>query len=502
MGQSLPRPAIADRSPRPPLAIPEFSWSPVAGATSYRIQFAQNQTFTNPIEYNTPYNIFTPLAASQFNDGTWYWHVRVDAPVAGQFSNPFSFQKTWATSDNAPVLSLPSDAARRLISLTRQPSPGSRCSEQLITSSRFRLIQTFGAIAYSQYTLATTVQPPNKLTNGQYYWRVTPIDPANREGTKSDDFNPPRSFQRQLPAHTRLIRTPRQRHAHIYTHIPLEGRARRSILPASSIPPSPTFNSGVTNIDTTNNTTYTPYSPLPNDVNYYWRVRAHSGYSISNWSAIRSFRKQWYIQPQLLTPINNYQATRFPLYNWTPVPGANYYRIEIGCANTFPPNDTLRHYGLHRKHLLHAGILLRRRMVFATGGSRPTTSTETPANPVMCPLIAASQDFIGPAQIYPFYYYRPDQFFGPSGQISATINPHEDRTVALPVFMWQRVTTPFPTGGTLTNAYRIQVSDDPLFITTDWVTDTQESGRGAHQAEQFCARRTASTTTGAYARWM
>ena len=66
----------------------------------------------------------------------------------------------------------------------------------------------------------------------------------------------------------------------------------------------PSFSASVTQIDT-RNTSYTPTSTLPNDVNYYWRVRVHSGNSISDWTPSRTFIKRWYIKPTLLTPTNN-----------------------------------------------------------------------------------------------------------------------------------------------------------------------------------------------------
>ena len=71
-------------------------------------------------------------------------------------------------------------------------------------------------------------------------------------------------------------------------------------------------------------------------MNYYWRVRAHAGAAIADWSPTRQFRKQWYLQPELLTPVNNYQFVSDPLFSWTPVPGAASYRFELHCVNSFP----------------------------------------------------------------------------------------------------------------------------------------------------------------------
>src|SRR3972149_1784778 len=90
----------------------------------------------------------------------------------------------------------------------------------------------------------------------------------------------------------------------------------------------PSFATAVTSV-TTRNTTYTPLSTLPNDVNYYWRVRAYSGNSISGWSSIMTFVKKWYTQPVLLTPVNNFQYSKDPFFSWTPVAGASYYKIEV-----------------------------------------------------------------------------------------------------------------------------------------------------------------------------
>ncbi len=454
----------------PPLAIPEFSWSLVSDATSYRLQLSQDQAFTTKIEFTTPYNIYTPVLASQLNDGIWYWRVRVDAPVAGQYQiSPFSFEKEWATPDNVPALTTPVDGTvldfYDAPTFTWQPVLGAAQYRFQISSD-----PNFSTLAYNQLTLSTSIQPPAKLANGQYYWRVIPVDPADREGTKSDGFNPARSFQvsyQRVP----VLLEPADNATPTFTPTFHWRAVRGAQFYRLQYTTDPTFNIGVISLDT-RNTTYSPTTALPNDVNYYWRVRAHSGNSISDWSLARTFRKQWYIQPQLLTPVNTYQAVRFPLYSWTPVPGASSYKIEISCTNSFPPSgpcaitaDTGNTF--YTPVYYYGGDGLRYWRV------TPYDRNNNAGKPSNVSSYRSSQDFIAPHQIYPFYYYPPDQFLGPSGPIPASINPHEDRTAALPIFMWQRVTTPFPTGGTFTNAYRIQVSDDPLFNTTDWVTDTQ-----------------------------
>ncbi|MEJ2711194.1 MAG: hypothetical protein P8074_26540, partial [Anaerolineales bacterium] len=199
----------------------------------------------------------------------------------------------------------------------------------------------------NQVTITTRHQPLAKLDNGTYYWRVIPINPANREGTPSaarmfvQGYNQVPALieptNGSLPTFTPTFRWTAVSGAQFY-------RLEYST--------DPSFNANVTRIDT-RNTTFTPVKSLPNDTNYYWRVRTHSGKSVSDWSAVWNFRKNWDIQPLLLTPVNNYQHVRFPLFSWTPVPGAAYYKVEWKTINSFPSNLVWD----NRQYVLRAGSL-------------------------------------------------------------------------------------------------------------------------------------------------
>ena len=69
----------------PPLGIPTFVWSAVAGATEYRLQVDSEIGFNSPIalEVTTTNTQFTPTSMSStlFADGEWYWRVRVEKPT-------------------------------------------------------------------------------------------------------------------------------------------------------------------------------------------------------------------------------------------------------------------------------------------------------------------------------------------------------------------------------------------------------------------------------------
>jgi len=152
----------------PPLGIPELVWTPVAGATKYRLQLSPDIGFATKFEFTTANTRYTPTTASQFSDGTWYWRVRVDAPAASEYSATMVFTKQWASLDNAPALLSPADGAT--LDFYDQPI----FSWQSVTgaaSYKFQVAASpagFGAPALNQTTLATTFQPTTKLANATY----------------------------------------------------------------------------------------------------------------------------------------------------------------------------------------------------------------------------------------------------------------------------------------------------------------------------------------------
>jgi len=437
-----------------PVAIPEFIWKSVDGATSYRIQFSQDIGFTTKIEFTTPHTHYIPTDISRFNDGIWYWRVRVEAPTVGFFSEPYQFTKDWASEHNFPVLIQPANEAVLDFfsspNFSWQPVMGAGAYRFQIASN-----PDFTNPQINITTIYTTYQPPLKVANGVYYWRVIPIDPANREGTYSEvrQFTMAYNYIPELlepandsnPTFTPTFRWKAVKGAQTYE------------LQYST---DPSFNSNLTPIST-KNTTYTPQNAMPNDVDFYWRVRAISGSSISDWSEIRHFVKKWYILPVLLTPTNLYQYVSYPLYNWTPVPGASYYKIEIDDNINF--TSPIIHLTANPFFAGECYSLTYWRVTPYDGNNNSGKHSGTAS-------FNCSNDSNAPNQIYPLYYYPPNTF--PDSFSSYSMNPYEDRTVPYPIFLWNRVTSA-SNGATVAPAYRIQVDDDPLFQSIDWQIDTE-----------------------------
>lgn len=450
-----------DLADYPPLAIPEFKWTEVEGATSYRLQVSGDIGFTTTaVNITTPNTSYTPTSSTIFPDGTWYWRVRVEAPAPiGEYSSVWSFYKVWATETNKPILNEPADGA----TVDFYDSPVFSWGPVMGAAKyKLQIYSSPGGWAttvYSATTLTTTHQPNEKLANGTYFWRVIPVDVGGFEGTPSDEWSFISDYD---PVELALI-TPENNAEPTFTPTFKWTAVRGAQYYRLQYSTDPSFSANVTQVDT-RNTSYTPTATLPNDVNYYWRVRVHSGDSISDWTSSRTFIKRWYIKPILLTPTNGYQHQRFPVFSWTPVPGASYYKVEISVNPGFSPiydsGETANTFFSPSKYNGATNTYYWRVTPYDGNGKAGVSSNTS--------SYRSYNDSVAPSQVFPLFYYEPHPY----------LNPHEDRTVALPVFIWNRVSIPSGSpeqGDIFADAYRLQVSTDPTFSTILWTVDTENT---------------------------
>ena len=462
----------------PPLGIPEFKWAAVPGATSYKLQISDNIGFSSPLEVNiiTNNTTYTPTDVTVFADkaaGDWYyWQVRVEAPVVGAYSDVWRFNKQWATPTNAPNLVSPADSAT--IDFYSDPIFS---WNPVMGAAKYRLrvyssTSSCLASADTATTLTTSYQPLNKFPNGSYKWCIIPVDPGNHNGTPSQErsfvanYNPvltllePNPNVYTFPTFTPTFRWTAVRGAQFYR-----------LQYATDLP----FTANLVTIDT-RNTAYTPIATLQNDRDYYWRVTAYSGSSTSaSTTASQPFRKKWYIEPQLLTPVNNYPYQRYPFFSWAPVPGAATYFVELDTEPGFSPplitsgttSNTFFSPLTYPAGSAGNSVVIYWRVTPYDGSNKPGVSKTA----------SFTQDFgsVAPMQVYPLFYYLPDTYTNFPG---VTTNPHEDRTVPLPIFMWHRVFKPTGDpnqGETYTQPYRVQVCSDPICNSVSWTVDTQNT---------------------------
>jgi len=467
-------------SPDTPLAIPEFRWSAVAGATKYRLQVSRDNFATLALNITTANTSYTPTDASPFADGSWQWRVRSEAPApVGDWSAVWEFQKDWSEPSVGPALLSPSDPVGPFAFFE-----GAVFSwEPVIGAASYRLeiatSDTGWSTARIYTTLNVSLQPTAKLPNGEYWWRVVPLDVDGRPGTPSEirHFTVDYSLRPVLIGpgdDTSPTFTP------TFTWEAVRG-AQRYVLQYSS---DFTFSAGVTQI-VTRNTAYTPLDDLPNDVNFFWRVRAESGDSVGPWSHDPgqewSFVKRWYLQPVLLTPTNGFQHVDKPFFSWTPVPGARRYKFEISDSLSFATN----YYSEYTANpYFHVPVGKRSLTQWPTVWYWRVTPYDANNNAGKASNVSSFSTSPTPAPmlISPLFYYTPSDY----GE-DAALNPHEDRTAALPVFAWTRVLF----GANQAVAYRLEVSTgdavrpDGTFASTVWVVDTESLFATPTEAKPF-----------------
>ncbi len=461
----------------PPLGIPSFAWSAVPGATLYRLQVDNDLGFSQPIflDITTRNLSFTPMYVNNLlADGFWYWRVRVDEPTpVSAWSPTMTFKKEWATATNKPVLMAPS--ADQLISFFDAPV----FSWMPVVGAARYLVQIAKTPAgldnplYHEVTLSTAHQPNVRLENGEYFWRVIPEDRADHLGTSSDVQRFVASYGTYLTDMVPTLVSPTDERYPTFTPTfhwtAIEG-AEHYLLEYTS-DETCDFSRG-TSLET-RQTYYTPVDTMPNDFRYCWHVRVDSGAAVGDWSQTWHFRKRWNLKPTLLTPTNLYQTGLYPMFSWTPVPGAAKYEVQISLNPGFNPilekfvtaNTTYAHQS---KYISPSHYWWR---VYPIDGGDEYGVPSDPAEYQDTYLSTA------PILVSPLYYYIPNNFAG------ITMNPYEDRTVAFPIFQWHRVLN--PSGGTFATAYRIQVDVTPDFSPPVWEYDTENTSATPDASDDF-----------------
>jgi hypothetical protein len=461
-----------------PLAIPQFTWAPVAGTKNYRVQFSQNIGFSPiALEVTTTNTNYSPTQSEKFPDGNLYWRVRVDAPLASNYTDPLLWIKDWASPDNAPGLIGPSDNGS--IDFFNQPV----FSWQPVTGAaryRFQIAASAGGFSsplVNLTTQATSHQPISKLTNGEYFWRVIPLDPNDREGTTSEirKFSLRYGLVDTFPVEIPSLIEPAHNSFPVFTPTFRWSAVRGAQFYRLEYTTDPTCNFGLAGYTTsveTRNTTYTPTSAFPNDVNYCWRVRAHSDKSISDWSSIWKFEKRWYIKPVLLTPTNLYQQTANPYLSWTPVPGASRYKVEMNWENQFPVTAggpcrfTEYAANTHYVHMKSPGCIPAPGQTYHWRIT-PVDRNNNEGKPSNVSSFVGGYD--SPQLVYPQYHYSYPPATYPGG---SELNPAEDRTVPVPIFMWHRLLD--ADGVAQAAAYQVEVNaGNPFLDTPEWIFQTE-----------------------------
>jgi len=309
-------------------ATPTFTWSSVAGATSYRIQMDNNSDFSSPeINYSgssTPHTPSLPLSP-----GTYYWRVRA-SNTCGDSNWSSVWSLTIIAAPGAPTLSSPANGSG-----TPDTTPTFIwLSVSGATSYRIQVDDNsdFGSPEIDQTTPNTRYTPSSPLSTGTYYWRVRASNTCRDSNWSSawDVFicsGPPQGPSPQSPANafTTCDTTP------AFTWSSVSGATSYRI----QVDNNSDFSSP--EIDqTTSNSQYTPSAPLSAGT-YYWRVGASNTCGDSNWSSPWSLTVVGVPDaPTLSSPADKSStANHRPSFSWSAVVGASSYQIQADNNQDF-----------------------------------------------------------------------------------------------------------------------------------------------------------------------
>lgn len=463
----------------PPLGIPQMTWTTPSGQLNYyEIQVSHDPSFPNSSTYDrTTFSTnHTPVTDANYgsyfpNGSPTYWRVRAydSANCAANWSTVFNFVRNW---NNSPTLLSPTNGQ----SLTYLEHPSFSWTPTAGADNYLLRISTDPSCLASVYRQFTTSETEyniaERLPTATYYWCVAPLDFGNGAGHLSAVF----SFILNSLAAPNLL-SPTSGAILTYTQqlswTAVKGAARYHL----EYSPNSDF-TGATQIDTAY-TSYTPATMLGNESNWYWRVAAVDPNGQRSQFATSTFRIVWSIQPQLLTPNNLYYHVTYPYFQWTGVPDAREYRLQIATDSHFPQNQIVvdvrtsaTSYIIGPPTFVPDGVTTYYWRVQALG-TDPNLNQGGISNVFSFKYntdSGASYSSAVPTLFYPPYAYNS--------------HPDFDRpitsSVQVPVFQWQRVTS--ATNYIVTFGSTINMTDTLLQANTTqpnfspWMSDNSGNG--------------------------
>lgn len=160
-----------------------LSWSPVANATEYNLQFSDNPAFTTVLlTLNNLKATSQPISGLAFGD-TYYWRIStITSTGTSQWSTPHAFTTSAAVVTppsltlNAPVLQLPADRATgvsRTPVLTWNAVQGITSYQLQVSNSNAFTTSVINEINLNQSSYTV---PAALAGRTLYYWRVRAIN--------------------------------------------------------------------------------------------------------------------------------------------------------------------------------------------------------------------------------------------------------------------------------------------------------------------------------------
>jgi hypothetical protein len=314
-----------------------LSWAPVAQATSYEVQVDDSSAFDSPNFTATTVN--TQLVPTKvLPAGDLFWRVR---SVSGSTRSAWSEGDYTQDTISAPVPLSPTGG--QALDQPQDPPLLQWSAVQGATSYTVQVdgdADMIGAKSYS--TKSTSLVVPDPLTAGDWYWTVTASKGTGLNSLPSDvaDF-----VVNGLPAPqiTYPVDDINQTLEDVvFDWTPVPGAKTYDLQVALDAD----FNNIALTATGIESTRYSPATTLNSD-QFWWRVRAvdPAGQQSAWTSSLNGFKRVWPEAPQALYPLG---STASPaaisgtkaFYQWTPVPHATEYQLQVSTDPNFSPGAT------------------------------------------------------------------------------------------------------------------------------------------------------------------
>ena len=314
-----------------------LSWSPVTGATTYQVQVDDSSSFSSPLFTATTVNTRV-VPTKSLPSGDLFWRVR---------SASGSTTSAWSTADLTQVeISAPetlSPIAGEVLAQPQDPPLLQWSAVQGATSYTVQVDGDADMIGAKTYTTkSTSLVDPDPLAAGDWYWTVT--------ASKGSDLN-------SLPSAVEHFVVDGLAAPQItYPEDDITHQIEDVVLDWTPVPGAKTydlqvaldsdFNNVALNVTGIQSTRYSPPTTLNND-QFWWRVRAvdPAGQQSAWTPTLNGFQRVWPEAPQAVYPTGTSGApgsvTGFKqYYQWTPVPHASLYQLQVSADANFSPGAT------------------------------------------------------------------------------------------------------------------------------------------------------------------
>lgn len=316
---------------------PLLSWNRVSGAARYEVQVSQSSAYDGSnVVFNRSTSNRRTAVQTPLPTGTLYWRVR--GISASGIAGSWGSTTLSLAAQQGPTLLAPANGGSAL--LQPQNPPVLRWSD--VPGAQQYVIEVdtepdfIGASTYQSQTTSKVV--PDAKVDGTYFWHVRAQIAGTNDNTR---WSPTWSYSIGGLSPV-AVTAPADDPNNGLTDValdwePVAGAREYQLRVDNNID----FSSPIDTV-TVLSTRYSPPVTYRND-QYYWQVRAvNLNGEYMDWKDLPSpqFRRWWPDKPTLQFPPNSGTTPVGDdfFYQWSPVPHASHYQLEMGTDPNFSPN--------------------------------------------------------------------------------------------------------------------------------------------------------------------